>query len=517
MILKRFLSLALVLMVILVSISIGYTQEENLLENPGFEEGFRELAGFTSAQVANGWQPWIADDSNAPDFQFEPLYIPIAQTNSAGYIPRVRNGNEAQVYYSPYSTHNSGIYQQVSGITSGTELRFSIYAYVFSNNLSELDVSEDDGGVALRVGIDPSGGTDPFSSDVVYSEAAIFYDAYRQYNTIAVAAGDTVTVFVHTTVTEPVANTVIYLDDAVLEVTPESITEEPVVSEEPVVTDEPTKEPIVTDEATEVPITPEEPTPTREVIDAPTEAPVVTDEPQVPTATTAPTQVPTEKPPEEPISDTFPGQIIHTVQRNDTVSQLAARYNSSIDVIIQANNLDNSALIYVGQGLLIPVRIVPTTETPTNTPVVIVVTATPEEPGIIAGTNLYIVQPGDTLSAIARRSNTTLGTLVQLNGITNPNRIFVGQQIRLAVADTVDTLPTATPPPADQNENTGGIIPTEIGNETQPATTYVVQPGDNLFRIALRFGVSLGELGAANNVTNYSLIFVGQTLIIPER
>lgn len=510
MALKRFLSLGLVLtIVIFVSIGIGYTQDDNLLENPDFEGGFREVAGFTSAQIANGWEAWVADDTNAPDFQFEPLYIPIVQTNSAGYIPHVRNGDEAQVYYSPYSTHDAGIYQQVSGIASGTELRFSIYAYVFSNNLSDLDVSEDDGGVALRVGIDPNGGTDPFSNDVVYSEAAIFYDTYRQYNTIAVAASDTVTVFVHTTVTEPVANTVIFLDDAVLEVTPESKTEEPVVTEDS------TEDPVVTEDATAT----DEPTPTREgteeateiVTEEPTEEATATDEP---TPTQEPTEVITEEATEEPISDTFPGQIIHTVQRNDTVSVLAARYNSSIDVIIEANDLDGSALIYVGQGLVIPVRIVPATETPIPTPIVIVITATPENPDVIVGTNLYIVQPGDTLSDIARHFNTTIGTLVQLNGITNPNRIFVGQQIQLPITGgTGGALPT----PADQDNNQGGIIPTEIVDDTQAETTYVVQFGDNLYRIALRFGVSLGELGAANNVTNYNLIFVGQTLIIPER
>ncbi len=44
---------------------------------------------------------------------------------------------------------------------------------------------------------------------------------------------------------------------------------------------------------------------------------------------------------------------------------------------------------------------------------------------------------------------------------------------------------------------------------------YVVQPGDNLFRIALRFEVSLQALAAANGITNINRIFVGQVLVIP--
>jgi LysM repeat protein len=49
----------------------------------------------------------------------------------------------------------------------------------------------------------------------------------------------------------------------------------------------------------------------------------------------------------------------------------------------------------------------------------------------------------------------------------------------------------------------------------QGLTTYVVQPGDNLYRIALRFGVSVAAIQQANGITNPSLIFVGQVLLIP--
>ncbi len=58
---------------------------------------------------------------------------------------------------------------------------------------------------------------------------------------------------------------------------------------------------------------------------------------------------------------------------------------------------------------------------------------------------------------------------------------------------------------------------TSGGNPTPPPATrtYVVQPGDNLYRISLRFGVSMAAIAAANNIYNYSRIYVGQVLIIP--
>lgn len=46
-------------------------------------------------------------------------------------------------------------------------------------------------------------------------------------------------------------------------------------------------------------------------------------------------------------------------------------------------------------------------------------------------------------------------------------------------------------------------------------TTYTVQPGDNMFRISLRFGISVQALAAANNISNPNIIYVGQVLIIP--
>ena len=56
-----------------------------------------------------------------------------------------------------------------------------------------------------------------------------------------------------------------------------------------------------------------------------------------------------------------------------------------------------------------------------------------------------------------------------------------------------------------------------FGNVAQAQTcgTHTVLPGENLFRISLRYGVSLSALAAANNISNVRLIFPGQVLTIP--
>ncbi len=118
---------------------------------------------------------------------------------------------------------------------------------------------------------------------------------------------------------------------------------------------------------------------------------------------------------------------------------------------------------------------------------------------------VYTVQYGDTLSKIARRFNTSVQAISQANNIVNPNYIYVGQQ--LTIPDGNTNPPPTSQPPAP----TPPATPPPSGNPT----TYVVQSGDTLSRIAARFGISLNALAQANGITNPNYIYVGQVLIIP--
>jgi len=95
------------------------------------------------------------------------------------------------------------------------------------------------------------------------------------------------------------------------------------------------------------------------------------------------------------------------------------------------------------------------------------------------------VQWGDTLYSIAARFGTTVEALVQLNNLSDPHRLQVGQRL---------------------------IIP---GTPSEPAREHIVQPGENLFRIALRYGTTVEAIAAANRIVNPSFIRVGQRLVIP--
>jgi LysM repeat protein len=108
--------------------------------------------------------------------------------------------------------------------------------------------------------------------------------------------------------------------------------------------------------------------------------------------------------------------VTHVVRPGENLSQIARLYGVSVSAIVQANNLWNPNVIYPGQCLLIPVC----------------------GGGTPACVSIHVVRKGEYLKLIAARYGTTVSTLVQLNGIRNPNLIYPGQRLK---------IPCAAPPP----------------------------------------------------------------------
>lgn len=168
--------------------------------------------------------------------------------------------------------------------------------------------------------------------------------------------------------------------------------------------------------------------------------------------------------------------IIHIVQWGENLTSIARRYGTTIQAIVVANNIGNQNRIYAGQRLIIP----------TGAPVP------------VASGCSYVVQSGDTLSGIAFRFGVTISAIMRANGITNPNRIYARQRLVIPCA----SQPSYSPPPAS--------IPVPGGSY------YIVQRGDTLAKIAVRFGVSIWSIVQANNIANPNVIHVGQHLFIPK-
>ncbi|HSM57614.1 MAG TPA: LysM peptidoglycan-binding domain-containing protein [Candidatus Sulfomarinibacteraceae bacterium] len=109
---------------------------------------------------------------------------------------------------------------------------------------------------------------------------------------------------------------------------------------------------------------------------------------------------------------------------------------------------------------------------------------------------VHVVQPGENLYRIGLQYGISWVVLAEYNGIPNANAIYTGQQIRIPATDDATPTPTPTPDPSAE-------------------TTYVVQPGDNLYRIGRAYGVSWVEIAELNGIVNPNQIYAGQELRIP--
>ena len=107
------------------------------------------------------------------------------------------------------------------------------------------------------------------------------------------------------------------------------------------------------------------------------------------------------------------------------------------------------------------------------------------------GNTTHVVAWGETLSDIAQHYGASVNGICAANGIVNPALIHAGQQLAIPTGGS-----SASAPPAG-----GGA--------------HVVGTGENLYRIALRYGVTVQALAQLNGIANHNHVVVGQTLRIP--
>jgi len=122
----------------------------------------------------------------------------------------------------------------------------------------------------------------------------------------------------------------------------------------------------------------------------------------------------------------------------------------------------------------------------------------------------YVVKAGDTLSSIASQNGVTLDDLLA----ANPSLIQPG--IELVVPASTPVTPTPVIPVTPPAPVTPPVTPSAPEPAPSDPIRYTIQPGDNLTRIAAKYGISVDALAAANNISNPNLIQVGQQLIIPK-
>ena len=179
----------------------------------------------------------------------------------------------------------------------------------------------------------------------------------------------------------------------------------------------------------------------------------------------------------------------HVVASGETLSSVAAADGLSVSQLAAANGMSSDAQLIAGSSLAIPPQGVTATAATTAT--------TGGDDGTVAAPSSgggYVVQPGDTLSAIAARLGVSVSSLAAANGL-DPSRLLLS-------GTTLHGSPAGSAP-----AQASAPVASSAGG-------YVVQRGDTLSAIAARYGVSLDALASANGLDPSGLLLSGTTLHI---
>ncbi len=159
----------------------------------------------------------------------------------------------------------------------------------------------------------------------------------------------------------------------------------------------------------------------------------------------------------------------HVVRPGETLSQIAARYGTTVHALARANHLADPDVIVAGARLRVP--------------------------GPVRVTSIHVVRPGETLSQIAARYGTTVHALARANHLADPDVIVAGRHLRVP-------------------HRAGTEAPASDG--AAATATHVVRPGETLSQIAARYGTTVRALVRANHLADPDVIVAGRRLRVPR-
>ncbi len=209
----------------------------------------------------------------------------------------------------------------------------------------------------------------------------------------------------------------------------------------------------------------------------------------------------------------------YEVRSGDTLSHIAVRFGVSVSDIVADNDLGSADQIRVGQKLRIPHGGTTTTQasaTTTQAETPAPAATTPTSNG-----STYTVASGDTLSGIALKLRVRQAELTSLNGITNPNRIRIGQKLQVP-AGAVVTTNGAGGDPTPSTDNVAAHLaryprmPQRITSRPERAALIPIferWAAANNLPVDLVMGVAWQESGWNNEAVSYAgAVGVGQIM-----
>ena len=190
---------------------------------------------------------------------------------------------------------------------------------------------------------------------------------------------------------------------------------------------------------------------------------------------------------------------VYKVKKGDTLEKIAKRHGMTISALLKLNNMKLKDPLYAGNKLNVPEQ---EKEKKTVLEKVRPATATVKAkagPDSTRSISLYKVKEGDSLDKIAKKHNTTIGSLLKLNHMKLKDPLHSGKTLKI--------LETGAGAGDTENKKTAS---------KSGAVTYRVRNGDTLDKLAKKYNSSIQELRRLNHMKRTDMLYVDQKLKLPQ-
>jgi len=214
--------------------------------------------------------------------------------------------------------------------------------------------------------------------------------------------------------------------------------------------------------------------------------------------------------------------VDYTVQNGDTFFTIARKHHTTISALLEANTMDRSSMIKVGQHLAVPTntyfpdqkKTTPPHRTQAN------VDAPPtaplkssSQPDAVTPRGTYRVKAGDTLFSVARKNHIVISKLMTYNGIGLGDTLRIGQILKVSAGSTyVPTNIQANKTPIAKKSPTRKSSKRDLPVGAMPS--YTVKRGDTLWKIAQKHHLTLAEIRTLNKMRKKDRIHTGMILAV---
>ena len=191
----------------------------------------------------------------------------------------------------------------------------------------------------------------------------------------------------------------------------------------------------------------------------------------------------------------------YKVKSGDTLIGIANSIGVSAEQIAAVNsNFDANARLQSGQIIKVPVSKVQVDIKLNDKPI------------------SYKIQSGDTLSGVASRYKIGVSDLAAANNLSTSSNLILGRSLTIPASGSANssTATSSNASTSNTNSNKASASSNSTGKKLANTENYKVQSGDGLIALAGRFGVSVEDLAATNNIATNAQLQRGQTIKVPK-